>query len=75
MTVFEIVVIVILTIGYNYWHDVSSKEVKAVRTNIFAKKIACCINLQLPILVFVKSIISDMHHRITYIYQFSAKLG
>ena len=31
-------------------------------------KIACCINLQLPILFFDKSIKSDMHHRITYIY-------
>ena len=29
---------------------------------------ACCINLQLPILFFVKSIISCMHHRITLMY-------
>ena len=40
---------------------------KTGRTKIFAK-IAGCINLQLPILFFVKSIISDMHHRITYMY-------
>ena len=26
-----------LTIGYNYGHDVSSRSVKTVRTNIFAK--------------------------------------
>ena len=32
------------------------------------QKIACCINFQLPIQFFVKSITSDMHHRITYMY-------
>ena len=31
-------------------------------------KIACCTNLQLPILFFVKLIISDMHHRLTCMY-------
>ena len=41
---------------------------KAVRTNIFAKKNMCCINLQLLILFIVKWIISDMHHRITYMH-------
>ena len=35
---------------------------------IYMQKNACCINLQLPILFFVNSIISDMHHRITYMY-------
>ena len=34
--------------------------------HIYFPKNACCLNLQLPILFFVKSIISDMHHRITY---------
>ena len=37
-----------------------------VLTNILAQKNAGCLNLQLAILFFVKSIISDMHHRITY---------
>ena len=31
-------------------------------------KKACCTNLQLPIQFFVKLIISDMHHCITYMY-------
>ena len=35
---------------------------------IYLQKIACCLKLQLLILFFVKLIISDMHHRITYIY-------
>ena len=35
---------------------------------IYLQKIACCLKLQLLILFFVKSIISDMHHRITYMY-------
>ena len=35
---------------------------------IYLQKIACCFKLQLLILFFVKSIISDMHHRITYMY-------
>ena len=35
---------------------------------IYLQKIACCINLQLPILFFVKSIISGMYHRITLMY-------
>ena len=33
---------------------------------IYLPKNACCLNLQLPILFFVKSIISDKHHRKTY---------
>ena len=32
------------------------------------QKIACCINLQLPILFFVKSNNSDIHHRKTYMH-------
>ena len=34
---------------------------------IYLQTIACCL-LQLPILYSVESIISDMHHRITYMY-------
>ena len=41
--------------------------VETVRTTIFAKK--CMLHkFAIPILLFVKSIISDMHHRITYMY-------
>ena len=35
---------------------------------IYLQKIACCLKLQLLILFFVKSIILDMHHGITYMY-------
>ena len=35
---------------------------------IYLQKIACCLKLQLLMLFFVKSIISDMHHRISYMY-------
>ena len=31
-------------------------------------KNACCIYLQLPIVIFKKSIVSDMHHRKAYMY-------
>ena len=32
------------------------------------KKIASCINLQLPIIIFKQSTLLDMHHRKTYMY-------
>ena len=67
MTVCEIVARHNVAIRYNYWHDVCTRLVKTVRTNIFAKN-ACCLKLQLLILFFVKLIISDMPHRITYMY-------
>ena len=35
---------------------------------IYLQKFACCLKLQLLMLFFVKSIISDMYHRITYMY-------
>ena len=38
-----------------------------VLTSLIAK-IASCINFQLPIVIFKKSIILDMHHHITYMY-------
>ena len=34
-------------------------------TQIYLQIIGICINLQLPIVIFIKLIISDMHHRIT----------
>ena len=44
-------------------------SVITVHTNVFAKKIASCINLQLPIVIFFKKLtLSDMHHRKTYMY-------
>ena len=49
---------------------VSSRTVKTVRTNIFENiaSFACCINLQLPIVILKKSIISVMRNRKTYMY-------
>ena len=44
-----------------------SRSVKTVHTNVFAKIISC-IDLQIPIVFSKKSIISDKHHRITYMY-------
>ena len=37
-------------------------------TQIYLHHIATCINLQLPIVIFKKMIISDMCHRKTYMY-------
>ena len=65
MTVFEIVVHRNVDNWIQLLTYVSSRSVKTVRTNKFAKN-ACCRNVQLPILFFVKSIVSDMHHRIAY---------
>ena len=44
-----------------------SRSVKSVHTNLFPKT-ANCINLQLPIVIFKKLMISDMHHRKAYMY-------
>ena len=35
---------------------------------MYLQKNASCISLQLPIIIFFKFMISDMHHRITYMY-------
>ena len=35
---------------------------------MYLQIIVCCINLQLPTTYFLKVSISDMHHRITYMY-------
>ena len=45
-----------------------NRSVMTVHTNLFAKKITSCINLQLPIVIFKKSTLLDMHHRKTYVY-------
>ena len=45
------------------------KEINHNRTHKYIrKKIASCINLQPPIVILKKNIISDMRHRKTYIY-------
>ena len=51
----------------NFQQNRVCKSVKTVHTNLFAK-IASCINLQLRIVSFKKSIISNMRDRITYMY-------
>ena len=52
----------------NFQQNRVSRSVKTVHINVFSKKIASCINLQLPIVTFKKSIIFDLHHHTTYMY-------
>ena len=70
MTVFEIVTrynIVSWMQLLTYDACYSSRSVKTVRTNIFAKN--CIVpSIAITNTIFVKSITSDMHHRITYMY-------
>ena len=51
----------------NFQQNLVNGSVIIVHTNVFAKKITSCINLQLPI-VFFEMTLSDMHHRKTYKY-------
>ena len=51
----------------NFQQNWVSRSVKTIHTNVFAKIISC-IGLQIPIVFSKKSIISDKHHRITYMY-------
>ena len=51
----------------NFQQNWVSRSVKTIHTNVFAKIISC-IDLQIPIVFSKKSIISDKHHRITYMY-------
>ena len=39
-----------------------------MHTKLFAKQIVSCINIQLTILNFETKLLSDMHHRRTYLY-------
>ena len=52
----------------NFQENQVSRSVKTVHINLFAKKIASCLILQLPIVILKKSIISDVRHRKTYMY-------
>ena len=52
---------------FNFQQNWVSRSVKTVHTNVFAKIISC-IDLQIPLVFSKKSIISDKHHRITYMY-------
>ena len=45
-----------------------NRSVITVHPNVFRKKIASCIYLQLPIVMFKKSTLSNMRHRKTYLY-------
>ena len=54
---------------FNFQQNWVSRSVKTVHTNVFAKIISY-IYLQIPIVFSKKSIISDKHHRITYMYKF-----
>ena len=64
-----------LTIGYDYIDMMYQVDQSKPCAQKPFQKIACCINLQLPILFFVKSIISDMHHHIkTYMKSIFSKI-
>ena len=52
----------------NFQQNLASRSIKTVHSNLFAKKIESCIKLQLQIVILKKSIMSDMHHVLTYIY-------
>ena len=52
----------------NFQQNRVCRPVNTAHTNLFAKFIACCINLQIQIAIFKNLIISDMHHRITYMH-------
>ena len=54
----------------NFQQNRVSRSVKSVHTNLFAKKNRNLHKLQLPIAIFEKIIISEMHHRITYIIMY-----
>ena len=49
----------------NFQQNQASRSFKTVHTNLFAKKYANYINLQLAIRIFKKSRHSDMHYRLT----------
>ena len=52
---------------FNFQQNWVSRSVRTEHTNVFAK-IINCIDLQIPIAFSKKLIISDKHHRITYMY-------
>ena len=60
----------------NFQQNRATRSVITVHTNVFAKKIASCMNLQLPIYFFLK--IDTFRHASSlnvHVYQFSAKSG
>ena len=52
----------------NFQQNLVNRSVIIENTNLFAQKISSCINLQLAIVTFKKSTLSDMYHRKTYMY-------
>ena len=52
----------------NFQQNQVNRSVITVQTNLFVKKIASCINLQLPKAIFKKMTLSDMHYRKQYMY-------
>ena len=52
----------------NFQQKWVSRSVKTVRTNIFAKNCKLHTFATIPIILFFKSITSDMHHHKTYMY-------
>ena len=52
----------------NFEQNRVGRSVKTVQKQIYLQIIAICISLQLRIVILKKIIVSDMHHRITYMY-------
>ena len=50
----------------NFQQNRASRSAITEHTNVFPQKIASCIHLQLPLIIFLKITFSDMHDRETY---------
>ena len=59
----------------NFQQNWVSRSVKTVRTNIFAKNSKLYKFATILIILFLKSITSDMHHHKTYMYVIFSKIG
>ena len=61
----------------NFQQNRANRSVITVHANVFAQKIANCINLQLPIAIFKNRSFQTclIEKRSLHVYQFSAKSG
>ena len=57
----------------NFQQNLANSSVTTVHTNEFTKKIASCMNLQLPIKLIYSRLFQTCLN--VHVYQFSAKLG
>ena len=59
----------------NFQQNRANRSVITVHTNVFAKKIVSCMNLQLPIIFFLIDSFKHASSLNVHVYQFSAKSG